>query len=95
MTATDLLLDLRRQGFSLIPEGGGIRIKPASSVTPDLRQAVREQRTGLLVLLQRPRWDPTPEEEAKICSWIEKDKGLPAGTIRLYTPEDYLRRFGE
>jgi len=30
----------------------------------------------------------TPEEEEKLCRWIEQDKGLPAGSIALYPPED-------
>ncbi|SRR6266478_5815400 len=29
----------------------------------------------------------TAEEEAKICRWIEQDKGLPVGSIALYPPE--------
>ena len=95
MTATDILAQMIRDGFTLTPEGQRIRVKPASLLAPDLKHAIQERRSQLLTILRRPAWNPTPEEEAKICRWIEKDKGLPAGSLRLYTPEEYRRRFGE
>jgi hypothetical protein len=48
-------------------------------------------------LTQAPRkpWNPTPEDEATIYRAIEKDQGLPPGSVRLYTPQEFLRLFGD
>jgi hypothetical protein len=51
MTAAQLLSELARQGFTLIAEGDGIRVRPASRLTEELRQAVRRHKSELLVLL--------------------------------------------
>jgi len=52
VTAIDLLADLARQGFSLIPEGDGIRVTPASRLTGELRQAVMSHKPALLAQLR-------------------------------------------
>ena len=95
MTATDLLTQLIRDGFTLTREAEGIRVKPASSLTPSQRQAIRERRRELLELVPRMPWSPTPEEEAALCRMIEKDQGWPAGSVRLYTPKEFRQRFGK
>jgi hypothetical protein len=43
----------------------------------------------------RKPWDPSPEEEAAFCRVIEKDQGLPAGSVRLYSPQEFRRRLRE
>jgi hypothetical protein len=59
VTATGLLADLARQGFNLTPDGGGIRVTPASRLTGELRQAIRAHKAALLDLLSC-RKDPAP-----------------------------------
>jgi site-specific DNA-methyltransferase (adenine-specific) len=60
MTAPELLADLARQGFTLTPEGDGIRVRPASRLPEELRQAVRLHKAELLALLAAGRpWDQT------------------------------------
>jgi hypothetical protein len=51
MTPAALLDDLTRQGFVLAREGAGIRVSPASRLTPELRTAIRANRADLLRLL--------------------------------------------
>jgi hypothetical protein len=51
VTAADLLEDLARQGFTLAAEGDGIRVRPASRLSEDLRQAVRRYKAELLAIL--------------------------------------------
>jgi hypothetical protein len=50
MTAAELLADLTCRGFDLAREGTGIRIAPASRLTPELRAAVLERKAELLAL---------------------------------------------
>jgi hypothetical protein len=40
-------------------------------------------------------WEPTIEEEAAICRTIEKDRGVPAGSARLYTPQQFRQLLSE
>jgi hypothetical protein len=51
VTPAELLADLDRQGFTLAPEGDGIRVTPASRLTGELRHAIRAHRPALLGLL--------------------------------------------
>jgi hypothetical protein len=51
MSGAELLTDLARQGFSLTPEGGGIRVRPASRLSEDLREAIRTHKDELLAQL--------------------------------------------
>jgi hypothetical protein len=32
-------------------------------------------------------------DDDKVCRVLERDMGLPAGTLALYTPEAYCKRF--
>src|SRR5262245_39080226 len=53
MTATELLSDLKQQGFTLIPLAGGkLGVKPADRLTEELRQHLRERKGELLALLR-------------------------------------------
>jgi hypothetical protein len=48
-----LLLDLHRQGFRLAPDGrGGIRVRPASRLSPELLEAIRANKAALLAELR-------------------------------------------
>jgi hypothetical protein len=55
MTAAELLADLTREGFTLLPEEAGIRVTPASRLTPDVRKIIAEHKPALLALLAESR----------------------------------------
>ena len=60
MGAPDLLRHLREAGFTVAAaDGGGIRVAPSGSLTDAHRQAIRDHRAELLVLLESlPAADP-------------------------------------
>jgi hypothetical protein len=60
-----------------------------SIITADRIILVEAERTALEQLRAVVR------EEATICSAIEKDQGLRPGTLRLYSPQEFRRRFVE
>src|SRR5260370_42186126 len=64
-----------------------------ANLTPDERVQEIKKPIDETRQASRKPWNPTPEDEATICRAIEKDKGLPPGSIRLYTPAEYLRLF--
>jgi hypothetical protein len=61
MTGAELLDRLSRQGFTLAAEGRGIRVTPASRLSPVLRDAIRAYRDDLLSVLAG-RWASLPGE---------------------------------
>jgi hypothetical protein len=69
VTAAELLADLARDGFTLVPEGEGIRVSPVSRLTPARRRAIAAHKPALLALLAAPRrpahtfvWDQAEAE---------------------------------
>jgi hypothetical protein len=50
-TSSTLLSDLTRRGFTVRAAGESIAVAPASELTPDDRQSIREHRAELLALL--------------------------------------------
>jgi hypothetical protein len=68
-------LDLARQALEKLPQS----VREASKPPDQRRQADRKP------------WSLTAEEEATICRVIEGDQGLPPGSLRLYTPEQFWR----
>jgi len=55
MTAIELLTDLQRQGFTLIPlPDGKLAVKPADRLTEDLRQSIRQCKHEMVNLLTYP-----------------------------------------
>jgi hypothetical protein len=74
VTAAELLADLARQGFSLTPEGSGIRVRPASRLSADLRQAIVANRVGLLDLLAKGQ-APAAAELAEVADWFAANAG--------------------
>jgi hypothetical protein len=48
MSAAELLINLTSQGFTLAADGYGIRIRPASRLSPEVRQAIVANRAELL-----------------------------------------------
>lgn len=52
MSAADLLQHLRTTGFAVTAaDGGGIRVAPAGTLSSDQRQAIRDYKPALLLLL--------------------------------------------
>jgi hypothetical protein len=65
MSAVNLLTDLIHLGFSLAAEGDSIRVRPASQLTEDLRQAIRANKTELLAIISSPAAVVTPLRPSK------------------------------
>ena len=80
MSPAQLLSDLTRQGFTLTLDDNGIRIRPASRLPDNVRRQIREHKTGLLRLLS---------DDAAVCEAIERDQGLPAGSLILARSPKY------
>jgi hypothetical protein len=91
--------DIQDTMDTIIPLKGILdRFRPA--VLRELPPPQQEEASGVnaetKTLREAPKpWGPTLEEEAAICRAIEKDQKLPPGSVRLYTPEEFRRRFGE
>jgi hypothetical protein len=90
VSASDLLADLARQGFSLVPEGGGIRVTPASRLTEELRHAIRSHKFALLTLLANAQ-KPTP---ARLWHQAEAEKLLAdlRATVERINRSDFRGR---
>ena len=55
MSATALLEELRDRGVELVADGGRLRYRPTSSVTPELLNRRKEHKPSLLKLLEWQR----------------------------------------
>lgn len=53
MGATDLILHLRKNGFSLALYDDRLRIAPADKLTDELKQTIRQSKAEILTELQR------------------------------------------
>ncbi len=51
LAASSLLVELKAAGFTLTAEGSRLRASPADMLTDELRQRIREHRTGLISIL--------------------------------------------
>jgi hypothetical protein len=85
VTATELLADLARQGFTLAAEGDRVRVRPANRLTDALRQVIREHRDQLLSLLAAGgTWDQTEADRlvaAALLVWARPDR--PRGLDKM------------
>ncbi len=54
MGARDLLVELRAEGFRLTAEGDRLVVRPASKLTPELREVVAAAKPELLALVLDP-----------------------------------------
>jgi hypothetical protein len=79
-----LLADLQAKGFTLAVVGDGLKVSPASRLTPAMRDAIKANKPALVKQLT----PMTAADEAKICRTIERDQGLRAGSLQLYARED-------
>jgi hypothetical protein len=82
-------LDLAREMLEKMPKSVPEVNKPADLPRPAPRPSAPPKRAP------RKPWNPTPADEAVICRAIEKDQGLPAGSVRLYTPQEFRHKFGD
>ncbi len=76
MGARDLLSDLADAGLSVTVEGDRLVVRPASRLTDDLRSALREAKSELLMLLAENDDPSTPilcplflERRARLLRW--------------------------
>jgi rubrerythrin len=60
MTAAELLTSLAAQGFQMVPLGADkLGVRPASKLTDELREALKQKKAEVLALLSFPAW-PCP-----------------------------------
>jgi hypothetical protein len=76
VNAADLLIDLGERGFRLMAKGDGIKVRPASLLTPEDRQAIHANWKDLLRFLGPRPWELPPEPE--------EPKPVPPPGARLY-----------
>jgi hypothetical protein len=83
VTAVELLADLTRQHITLTAEGDSIRVRPASRLTAELRNAIQMHKPALLALLKGSEqsapafiWDQAAAEEllADLRATVERLK---------------------
>lgn len=53
MGAPDLILELRRKGYSIREDGGYLDISPANNLPPELVLSIRQSKAEILTELQR------------------------------------------
>jgi hypothetical protein len=100
--AAQFLAEMKGLGIELRASGDMVRYRPRHAMTPDLLERLRMHKAEILASLAngfrfvpRKPWNPSPQDEAFICGAIERDKGLPSGSVRLYSPEEFRRLFGD
>jgi len=96
------LAEMKGLGIELRASGDMVRYRPPQAMTPDLLERLRMHKAEILASLAdeappipRKLWNPSPQDEAFICGAIERDKGLPPGSVRLYSPEEFRRLIGD
>ena len=93
-----LLDNLQSAGFTLAVRDGKLIVAPASRLTPELTEAIREHKAGLLalVLMDRPL---SPLEKFVAghtpAAGVEILIELPGGQYRAVSAEHYARAMGE
>jgi hypothetical protein len=76
MNAFELLQDFRSRGVLLEVQAGKLRFAPRDAVTPELRDALREHKDDLLVLLAEPADPKTATVVAVLTEPTEPDNDL-------------------
>lgn len=69
MTAAAVVAELRAHGFTLESTSNGIRISPASRLTPELRAAIARHKQQILEQLahERTSTSPTTPPSCPVC----------------------------
>ncbi len=95
MGASDLLAYLRGSGFTLtLTDEGGIGIAPAAALTDDDRQAIRDQRSDLLVLLTESPASVIATPDPDRWCWPHSDAMNSAELAEFMTRRARLMRWG-
>jgi hypothetical protein len=107
MTAIELLSDLQRQGFTLIPlPEGKLAVKPADRITDDLRRHIRQCKGEVLALLTRPHINARGEliipftADPKYYWWADgqtildtlRELGAPPSGVARYVDSDPIMK---
>jgi hypothetical protein len=48
MSATDIILELRNSGYSILADGGYLNVSPANDFPPDLLQQLKQRKREIL-----------------------------------------------
>ena len=91
MTAVEVLQQVRSLGVSLEVEGGSLRLRPRSALTPELVGALREHKPEVLQILRSGGWPVECLEaerrfgqfHARLFPWLDKLVETPMGRGRL------------
>jgi hypothetical protein len=75
MDAAELLAELKRQGFVVAAAEGGLRVAPASRLSPELREQLRAYKAELLVLLTGEQ-AAVPAEMERILQGLRQQLAL-------------------
>jgi len=79
MGAPDLILELRRKGYSIRADGGYLDISPADNLPPELVKIIRQSKAAILTELQR---------EARRQKVIAMLEAAPETQRAIYTDTD-------
>jgi hypothetical protein len=99
MTAVELLADLQRQGFSLIPlPERRLIVRPADRLTDSLREQIRQHKAAVLVLLTQPHINPQgeliiPFNSDRRYHWWAGGQSIRETLRELNAPPDVVARY--
>lgn len=101
MTAMELLTDLQRQGFHLIPlPEGKLAVTPKERLTDSLRAEIRQWKGELMAVLTRPYLNTQneliiPFTADRRYHWWNGGQSIRATLLELDAPADILGRYVE
>src|SRR4051812_47189526 len=101
MNAIELLTDLQRQGFILIPlPEGKLEVKPAAKLNDDIRRHIRQYKVEVLTLLARPYLNDRgeliiPLTAAPQYRWWAGGQSIRDTLRELGAPPEVLGRYVE
>jgi hypothetical protein len=79
--ASELLSQLRRDGFSVLPDGDRVLIEPASKLTEELRATIRANKPALLKALST-----LERRRARVIRELQENAELRVAFDALNTP---------
>src|SRR3989338_2754650 len=83
MRAPELILELRRKGYSIRADGGYLDISPADNLPPELVKTIRQSKAEILTELQREA--RTEWRRQKVIAMLER---YPDTQRAIYTDTD-------
>ena len=100
MTTVELITNLQRQGFILTPlPGGKLAVKPAEKLTDSLREAIRQRKAEVLILLTNPYINDLGELIIPFAAdphyhwWKPGGQSLAQTLLELNAPPDLWQRY--